>query len=131
MEEKQSPKFSLVEIIIIMLIVVPLDILELTTDLIVAIPVIGLIIFILMRFVDLITSFLFWIWFKMKGVGGTRVLIGNLLGAIPFVRTITMTATIIAANNPKIEQAAEAAQGLTGEAAKGNLSPIPAAAPTE
>lgn len=119
---KEGPKISLVEIILMMLIVVPFDILEVVADLISPIPIIGQIALVVMHFGDWIVLFIVQFWLIMKGLKGLWALAGNLLEFIPYVdimplRTLGLIATIILANRPetaKIAQIAGAATGKTG-----------------
>ncbi len=117
MEEK--PKFSLVEIILILMIVIPIDVLEAIVALISPVPVIGQIALVSMFFGDLISLFVIQFWLIMKGIKGYWTLSANLLELIPYVnalplRSIGVIATIILANR---EEAGLATIQATGAAA--------------
>lgn len=121
MEEK--PKFSLVEIILLMLVVVPIDVLEIITDLISPIPVVGQVVLFAMFFVDLISLFVIQFWLIMKGLRGFWALSANLLEFIPYIdalplRTIGVITTIVLANRPEAAAAAQVAGAATGKVGK-------------
>jgi hypothetical protein len=109
---EEEPKFSLVEIILLLMIAIPADILEPIVAFISPIPVVGLIALMAMWFVDLIVFFIIQFWLIMKGVKGLWALSANLLEMIPYInalplRTIGLLATIYLANHPKMAQAAQ------------------------
>lgn len=116
---EEGPKISLVEGILMLMIVVPFDILEVLTDLISPIPVIGQIALVVMHFGDWIILFIIQFWLIMKGLKGLWALAGNLLEFIPYVdilplRTLGLIITIYLANRPEIAQIAGAAAGKPG-----------------
>ncbi len=120
MEEGQEPKFSLVEIILILMIVIPVDILEVVVALTLAIPVIGQIGLVVMFFVNLVVLAIIQFWFIMKGVRGLWALSAQLLESIPVVnalplRTLGVIASIYLANHPKTAQIAGATSGKIGK----------------
>jgi hypothetical protein len=113
MGEEQEPKFSLVEIILLLMIAVPVDILEPIVDFASPVPVLGQILLIVMWFIDLITFAIIQFWLIMKGERGLWALSANLLEMIPYVnalplRTFGVILTIYLANHPKIAQVARA-----------------------
>jgi len=104
MDEK--PKFSLVEIVLILMIVVPFDALEIVAGLISPIPIIGQIALVFMHLGDWIILFIVQFWLIMKGLRGTWALTANLLEFIPLIdmlplRTLGIIITIILANRPE------------------------------
>lgn len=121
MEER--PKFSLVEIILILMLVVPIDLLEIVSDLISPVPVVGQVALITMFLVDLISLFAIQFWLIMKGIKGFWTLSANLLELIPYVnalplRTLGVITTIILANRPEAAVAVKATGAATGKIKK-------------
>lgn len=121
MEEK--PRFSLVEIILILMIVIPFDALEVVADLISPIPIIGQIALVVMHFGDWIILFIIQFWLIMRGLKGIWALTTNLLEFIPYVdilplRTLGIIITIILANRPEAAAAAKIAGTATGKIGK-------------
>lgn len=113
---EEDKKFCLVEIILLLMIVVPVDILEPIVDLISPVPVLGQIALVVMHFADWIVLFIVQFWLIMKGVKGLWALAGNLLEFIPYldalpIRTATLILTIYLANHPKAAQVAAVAGG--------------------
>lgn len=109
---EEGPKISLVEGILMLMIVIPVDILEVIVALISLIPVIGQIALVVMWFADPIVLFIIQFWLIMKGLKGLWALAGNLLEFIPYVdalplRTIGLIITIYLANRPGIAQIAK------------------------
>lgn len=120
---EESPKFSLVEIILLMLIVVPIDVLEVASDLISPIPIVGQIVLVAMFFVDLVSLFVIQFWLIMKGLKGFWALSANLLEFIPYIdalplRTLGVITTIILANRPEAAAAAKVTGAATGKIGK-------------
>ena len=116
MNEETEKNFSLVEIILMMMIVIPVDILEPIVDLISPMPVLGQIALAMMWFIDLIVLFIIQFWLIMKGEKGLWALSANLLELIPYVnalplRTLGVILTIYLANHPALSKVAQIAEG--------------------
>lgn len=111
---EEEPKFSLVEIILMLMIVIPVDILEVVVAFIIAVPVIGQIAVMVMFFVNLIVLAIIQFWLWMKGIRGLWALSAQLLESIPLInalplRTAGVIATIIIANRPEAAKVAQIA----------------------
>ena len=108
-------KISLPEIIIMVMIVGGADALEIFTDLLVVVPVIGQILLFLNPFVDIFVLAIVQLWFIIKGGIGFRkqvsALVGNLIELIPGldilpIRTTTLIIAIYLINHPGVAKVA-------------------------
>lgn len=111
---EEEPKFSLVEIILMLMITVPVDILEVVVALTIPIPVVGQIGLVVMFFTNLIVLAIIQFWLWMKGIRGLWALSAQLLESIPLInalplRTAGVIATIIIANRPEAAKVAQIA----------------------
>lgn len=121
MEEK--PKFSLVEIILMLMITGSADLFELFATLLIAVPVIGQILLVIKWFVAMLTWPIIQFWLIMKGSKGLWFLSGSLLDIvanfvgfdIPFGKTISLMTTVYLANHPKIARVAQVAGSVAGK----------------
>ena len=120
---EESQKISLVETILMLMIVVPVDLLEVIVVFISPVPVIGQIAMAIMPFIGLVVLFVIQFWLMMKGLSGLWALTGNVLDLIPFAnalpsRTLGVIATIILANRPETAKIAKIAGAATGKIGK-------------
>ncbi len=126
MEEEQSPKIGLVEIILMNMIVIPADLFELAATFLVAIPVLGQILLVIKWIVAGLAWLIIQFWLIMKGIKGLWYLSGSLLdGAanflgldLPFGKTVSLNVTIYLANHPKATAVAQVAGAATGKIGK-------------
>lgn len=98
-------KFSLPEVIILVMIAAGVDGLEILTAVQSPIPILGQIILFAEPLIDVPTWATIQFWFFLKGQRGLLILGGNLVELIPLVdflplRTITLIIAIILANKP-------------------------------
>lgn len=114
MEEEK--KFSLFEIIMIMMIVIAMDLFELFSGLMLLVPFIGELFSLVNGFVDFFVIAIVQFWFIMKGERGLLVLAGNILEFIPGIdalplRSITTAIGLYLANHPETAGVAQMATG--------------------
>lgn len=121
---EESPKISLVETILMLMITGSVDFFELTATMLVGVPVIGQTLLVIRWFVAGGCWLIIQFWLIMKGIKGLWFLSGSLLDGvanfigldIPFGKTASLMATIHLANHPKIAKVAAVASGKIGAA---------------
>jgi len=106
-------KISLVEAFLLVSVALVFDVIEIISDLISPIPIIGQLVLLISPFVDIIALFIIQLWLTIKSARWAWSLAGNLVEFIPYIdifpiRTITLIITIYLtnkmANVPGIEQ---------------------------
>lgn len=117
----EEKKFSLPEIIVLLMIAVANDLLLLAVDFVFALPIVGQILGAGMEFVNLIIWGIILLWFTMKLGFRGRIGVLQVAGGIAEFfgipgRTATVLLGIILTNNPKLSKVATVAAGaaLTG-----------------
>jgi len=103
-----NSRIGIVEIIIMLLIVIPVDILEAIADFTSGIPILGQIFIIVMWLADPICTFAIGFWLWMKRLKGLWYIAGSMLEWIPGIdalpiRTGALLLTIHLANLPLAE----------------------------